>query len=61
MSKGLPNFTVTPDGRLGVHEMVGGTLQYRMVEGMMSKSELQSIQQNLNDAQKLIDNASASH
>jgi hypothetical protein len=61
VSKGLPNYTVTPDSRMGVHEMSGGTLQFRMVEGMMTKDELQGIQQNLNDAQKLMDNASASH
>jgi RHS repeat-associated protein len=53
VGKGLTNGTVMGD-RLGVHEQVNGTVQFRMIDGKMSSQEQRDIQQNLNDQQKLL-------
>ena len=47
----MPNYTVSK-GRVGVHELVGGRVQYRMVQGQMSPEETQGIQDNLNREQQ---------
>jgi hypothetical protein len=57
----MTNGTVTPDGRLGVHEMVSGKLQFRMIDGILTKTEMNQIQQNLNTEQKLFDAASGAN
>jgi hypothetical protein len=53
VSKGLTNGTVMGD-RLGVHEQVNGTVQFRMIDGKMTPQEQKDIQQNLNIQQKLL-------
>lgn len=53
VSKGLTTGTVMGD-RLGVHEQVNGTVQFRMIDGKMSSQEQRDMQQNLNDQQKLL-------
>ena len=53
LSKGLTNGTVMGD-RLGVHEIVNGQVQFRMIDGKMTSQEQRDMQQNLNDQQKLL-------
>jgi RHS repeat-associated protein len=53
---GLTNNTVTPDGRVGVHELVDGKLQFRMINGMMTPDEMKAMQGILNIEQTRIDN-----
>ncbi|MGH6889821.1 MAG: RHS repeat-associated core domain-containing protein [Rhizomicrobium sp.] len=48
----MPNYTVSKD-RVGVHELVSGRLQFRMVQGQMSSEETQAIQGNLDREQQL--------
>lgn len=52
---GRTNGTVTPDGRVGVHELVNGRLQFRMIDGKMTPSEQEKIERNLSAEQKLWD------
>ena len=47
----IPNYTVS-QGRVGVHEVVGGRAQFRMVDGQLSPSEQKQIQQNLDREQQ---------
>jgi hypothetical protein len=51
LTRGLTNGTVL-DGRIGVHEIVDGRLQFRMIKGTMTERERKSIQQNLNIEQR---------
>lgn len=53
LSKGLTNGTVIGD-RLGVHELVNGKVQFRMIDGAMTPQEQKDMQKNLNDQQKLL-------
>ncbi len=53
LGKGLTNGTVMGD-RLGVHEIVNGQVQFRMIDGKMTFQEKRDMQQNLNDQQKLL-------
>jgi RHS repeat-associated protein len=59
LTVGRTNGTVTPDGRLGVHELVNGRLQFRMIDGKMTPSEAREMQRNLNSEQKLLDRMNA--
>lgn len=52
LTRGLTNGTVL-DNRLGVHEMVNGVLQFRMIDGKMSGQERRDMQQNLNAEQRI--------
>lgn len=52
LTKGLTNGTVLGN-RLGVHEVVNGTLQFRMIDGTMTSQERRDMQQNLNDEQRI--------
>ncbi|MEP6787797.1 MAG: RHS repeat-associated core domain-containing protein [Acidobacteriota bacterium] len=52
LTKGLTNGTVLGN-RLGVHEAVGGVLQFRMIDGKMNSQERRDMQQNLNDEQRI--------
>ena len=45
--------TTTSEGRQGVHEIVGGRLQFRMIEGTMTPHEQEQMQENLNNQQEL--------
>ena len=56
LTKGLTNGTVM-DNRLGVHEEADGVAQFRMIDGKMTPVEEKGIQQNLNDQQKLLNDA----
>jgi hypothetical protein len=51
LRQGMPNGTVLRD-RIGVHEIVDGRLQFRMIEGKMTYDERRQIQKNLNIEQK---------
>jgi hypothetical protein len=52
LTRGLTNGTVMGN-RLGVHEAVGGVLQFRMIDGKMTSQERRDIQRNLNDEQRI--------
>lgn len=52
LTKGLTNGTVLGN-RLGVHEAVGGVLQFRMIDGTMTSQERRDMQRNLNDEQRI--------
>ncbi len=52
LRKPMPNYTVS-EGRVGVHEVVHGRLQFRMLEGTLSKHEIESLKTNLNREQQL--------
>ena len=52
LTKGLTNGTVLGN-RLGVHEVVNGTLQFRMIDGTMTSQERRDMQRNLNDEQRI--------
>ena len=52
LTKGLTNGTVL-ENRLGVHEMVNGVLQFRMIDGKMTGQERRDMQQNLNAEQRI--------
>jgi RHS repeat-associated protein len=54
LTKGLPNYTVYGT-RVGVHEIVNGQLQFRMVSGTMSAHESLELQQHLNNQQQYFD------
>ena len=49
---GLPNGVVS-EGRVGVTEIVGGRLQFRMLEGRMTAREVREQQKNLDKQQDL--------
>ena len=53
LTHGLTNGTVMGD-RLGVHEEVGGKVQFRMIDGKMTPTEQKDMQKNLDDQQKLL-------
>jgi hypothetical protein len=46
-----PNFTVY-EGRIGVHEVVGGVVTFTMVQGSMTSHERTEIQRNLDKQQR---------
>jgi len=49
---GIPNAAVSSDGRrVGVTEVVNGKVQFRMIEGRMTPTEVRLKQQNLNTQQ----------
>jgi RHS repeat-associated protein len=52
LTRGLPMGTVL-ERRLGVHEVVNGVLQFRMIDGRMTRTERRDIQQNLNQEQRI--------
>jgi RHS repeat-associated protein len=51
LKRPLPNYTVS-EGRVGVHEVVDGRAQFRMVDGQMTPDEERQIQANLNEQQR---------
>ena len=51
LTKGLPNITVS-EGRAGARELVGGRLQFRMIDGKMTSRERKQLQRNINRQQK---------
>lgn len=52
LRRGLTNGTVL-ENRLGVHEVVNGVLQFRMVDERMTSQERRDMQQNLNQEQRI--------
>lgn len=52
LTRGLTNGVVIGN-RLGVHENVNGTLQFRMIDGTMTRQEQRDMQRNLDDKQRI--------
>jgi len=56
LEQGLPNVTVSPDGnRVGVHEIENGVVQFRMLRGSMTPTEVHDIKANLKFQQQMLD------
>lgn len=51
LRSGLPNGVVS-EGRVGVTEIVGGQLQFRMLSGKMERGEVTALQKQLNNQQE---------
>lgn len=50
LARGLPNGVVS-EGRVGVTQIIGGRLQFQMLEGRMSRHETDSLQKSLDKQQ----------
>jgi hypothetical protein len=57
LTKAVPAPTVTVLGkaRVGVHELINGQFQFRMLQGTMTREEARQIQENMNRQQERYD------